>query len=639
MKISNKNIFSFIFIFVMIFSFNCYSQDLSHRKSDLKLTVTDQYGTPIPNAVIDIQMKKHAFKYGTQVRDQFFSITENSFNALSDNAKQNLLPDLSGMSVVSSSFDASIGNWQQFGGANLSLTSSEYFEGVKSLYISNRSYNYSSPRLYLDQLITNNGTYRFSVAVKLAAGENGQVGLTIKRVDGSGTNWINFPRVDASDQDWVQIIGDYNHNPVGEVTQFFVYVTGPNSEEGMGNYYVDDFSIETNPVRYTPTWQDILNYRDTVKDNFNHAIPTTGLQWHSIDNKGYAIPDAAVNLLNDYGLSVTGASVVWPRDRWPTPNRFLPGSNPSPYVFHSTLVNDRLSQAGIIGRYSVNGSGPNISEWKILNEPINNNYYQSTFVNAGIYSTQNSALANFFERANTVRPDAILSINEYNIINSNSDTKAIEYRNFINNLLALGAPIDRIGIQAHMSWDVSKADITRRINILAETGLPIEITEFDSRDDAGQLTNQQQEDLLRNMLEASFENPSVVGFIMWGFWDPGHWRGNGPLYDIDWNLKQEASPWFDLVRNAWTTNLEDQSLDSLGEWNSQDGVFNGIYDFVVTINGVSTIFESYDVTSNSEYVLAIDYGNNIPVLSFWWMIIMAVLISSIHTLSLIKKTS
>ena len=639
MKISNKNIFSFIFIFVMIFSFNCSSQDLSHRKSDLKLTVTDQYGTPIPNAVIDIQMKKHAFKFGTQVRDQFFSITENSFNALSDNAKQNLLPDLSGMSVVSSSFDASIGNWQQFGGANLSLTSSEYFEGVKSLYISNRSYNYSSPRLYLDQLITNNGTYRFSVAVKLAAGENGQVGLTIKRVDGSGTNWINFPRVDASDQDWVQIIGDYNHNPVGEVTQFFVYVTGPNSEEGMGNYYVDDFSIETNPVRYTPTWQDILNYRDTVKDNFNHAIPTTGLQWHSVDNKGYAIPDAAVNLLNDYGLSVTGASVVWPRDRWPTPNRFLPGSNPSPYVFHSTLVNERLSQAGIIGRYSVNGSGPNISEWKILNEPINNNYYQSTFVNAGIYSTQNSALANFFERANTVRPDAILSINEYNIINSNSDTKAIEYRNFVNNLLALGAPIDRIGIQAHMSWDVSKADITRRINILAETGLPIEITEFDSRDDAGQLTNQQQEDLLRNMLEASFENPSVVGFIMWGFWDPGHWRGNGPLYDIDWNLKQEGSPWFDLVRNAWTTNLEDQSLDSLGEWNSQDGVFNGIYDFVVTINGVSTIFESYDVTSNSEYVLAIDYGNNIPVLSFWWMIIMAVLISSIHTLSLIKKTS
>ena len=251
-----------------------------------------------------------------------------------------------------------------------------------------------------------------------------------------------------------------------------------------------------------------------------------------------------------------------------------------------------------------------------MNEPINNNYYQSTFVNAGIYSTQNSALANFFERANTVRPDAILSINEYNIINSNSDTKAIEYRNFVNNLLALSAPIDRIGIQAHMSWDVSKADITRRINILAETGLPIEITEFDSRDDAGQLTNQQQEDLLRNMLEASFENPSVVGFIMWGFWDPGHWRGNGPLYDIDWNLKQEASPWFDLVRNAWTTNLEDQSLDSLGEWNSQDGVFNGIYDFVVTINGVSTIFESYDVTSNSEYVLAIDYGNNIPVFEF-----------------------
>ena len=142
------------------------------------------------------------------------------------------------------------------------------------------------------------------------------------------------------------------------MTQFFVYVTGPNSED-YGELLCDGFSIETNPVIIH--LQDILNYRDTVRDNFNHAVPTTGLQWHSIDNKGYSIPDAAVNLLNDYGLSVTGASVVWPRDRWPTPNRFLPGSNPSPYVFHSTLVNDRLSQTGIIGRYSANGSGPNIS--------------------------------------------------------------------------------------------------------------------------------------------------------------------------------------------------------------------------------------------------------------------------------------
>ena len=638
MKILNlKNIFYLIITSLTVYSLSCYSQDLSHRKSDLKLTVTDQYGSPIPNAVIDVQMKKHAFKFGTQVRDQFFSITENSFNALSNNAKQNLLPNLSGMSVVSSSFDASMGNWQQFGGANLSLSSNESFEGIKSLFISNRSFNYSSPRLYLDQLITNNETYRFSVAVKLASGESGQVGLTIKRVDGSGTNWINFPRIDASDQDWVQIIGDYDHNPVGEVTQFFVYVTGPNSDEGMGNYYVDDFSIETNPTPYTPTWQDIINYRNTVKENFNHAIPTTGLQWHSIDNKGYAIPDAAVNLLQDYGLSVTGASVVWPRDRWPTPNRFLPGSNPSPYVFHSTLVNDRLSQSGIIGRYSSSGSGPNISEWKILNEPINNNYYQSTFVNAGIYSTQNSALSNFFDRADTVRPDAILSINEYNIINSNSDAKAIEYRNFVNNLLALGAPIDRIGIQAHMSWDVTKADITRRINILAETGLPIEITEFDSRDDAGQLTQQQQENLFRDMLEAAFENPSVVGFIMWGFWDPGHWRGNGPLYDAAWNLKQEASPWFGLVRSAWMTNLEDQSLNELGEWYSQDGVFKGTYDFSVTLNGETTVFESYDISANSEYILEIDYTNNIPFIGFWPMIILSALFSVIYFLSFKKE--
>ena len=68
MKILNlKNIFYLIITSLAVYSLSCYSQDLSHRKSDLKLTVTDEYGSPIPNAVIDVQMKKHTFKFGTQV--------------------------------------------------------------------------------------------------------------------------------------------------------------------------------------------------------------------------------------------------------------------------------------------------------------------------------------------------------------------------------------------------------------------------------------------------------------------------------------------------------------------------------------------------------------------------------------------
>ena len=123
-------------------------------------------------------------------------------------------------------------------------------------------------------------------------------------------------------------------------------------------------------------------------------------------------------------------------------------------------------------------------------------------------------------------------------MNSASDAATIEYRDLINSLRAAGAPIDRIGLQAHIALDtITKADIVRRLDILAETGLTIEITEFDSRDDDNQLDSAQQEQIFQDMLEAAFEHESVDGFIMWGFWDTGHWRGNAPLFDADWNTK------------------------------------------------------------------------------------------------------
>ncbi len=65
-------------------------QDLSHRKSDLTLTVQDAFGNPIEDAIVSVHMKKHAFKFGTQVRDRFFSITETEFNSLNENQKQKI---------------------------------------------------------------------------------------------------------------------------------------------------------------------------------------------------------------------------------------------------------------------------------------------------------------------------------------------------------------------------------------------------------------------------------------------------------------------------------------------------------------------------------------------------------------------
>ena len=435
------------------------AQDLSHRKTALSLRVVDTNGNPVPDAVVDVQMKQHSFKFGTQIRDRLVAVTETEFNAMSDTQKRGLLPDLTTVSLNQ--------------GPHLPSTQAE---------------------------------------------------------------------------------------------------------------------------RYVPSWADTVNYRQAIWDNFNHIVPTTGLQWTQYNTNGPAVPDTVIALAQSNGLGVTGASVVWPRDRWPTPDEFRPEASPDPSVFYSTLINDRLSESGVLRRFSDTGIGPTISEWKILNEPIHNDYFATVFTGAGIYPNEAATLADFFIRAKAIRPNSTFSINEFGIINAPNDNAVIEYRDFVNTLLAAGAPIDQIGVQAHISrTDITKADMHRRINILAETGLSIEITEFDSRDDEYQLTPEQQQQMFQDFLEVSFENPNIDGFIMWGFWDPGHWRGNAPLFDESWNVKTEAAPWFDLVKGQWMTQLTGQTLDSNAEWAAPGGVFNGLYDITVTADGISTVFNDYQV--------------------------------------------
>ena len=434
---------------------------LGHRLSDYTVTVQDKFGNPLPEATLDVQMTNHGFKFGTQVRDQLYAITEEEFNALNENQRRALTPNLE-----------------------------------------------------------------------------------------------------------------------------------------------DNFNIP----RFIPTWSDVLNYRNAVLDTFNHVVPTTGLQWVAIENSGTSVPEAAVNRATTDGQSVTAASVVWQKDRWPTPEAYLSASSPNAQAFHDALIDARLGPSSVLQQFSETGSSPAIDDWKLLNEPLHENYYQQVFVDAGIYASEVEALADYFIRADAVRPDATLSINEYAVINSQNDDFAIQYRDLIQSLLAAGAPIDRIGIQAHIARnDITKEDIIRRLDILAETGLPIEISEFDMRDDADtpQLNAIEQERMFRDILEASFAHPSVDGFIMWGVWDKVHWRGNAPLFDSDWNVKPEAAPWFDLVHNQWKPNLINEAVRSNGEWIAPIGLYNGDYQFTAEANGVSSV-ANVTVSQDGNYVITVD---------------------------------
>lgn len=116
-------------------------------------------------------------------------------------------------------------------------------------------------------------------------------------------------------------------------------------------------------------------------------------------------------------------------------------------------------------------------------------------------------------------PHAKLLINDYSITRSTQTTQ--RYRHIID-LLQKEQLIDGIGLQEHAfetTPDVPMSVHRANLDVLAATGLPIYITEFDidGRSDSQQLKNYQR------VFPVFWQHPDVKGVTLWGY-RPGLWR-------------------------------------------------------------------------------------------------------------------
>ena len=178
-----------------------------------------------------------------------------------------------------SSFENSTDGWTQFG-ASIAISSDESVTGNNSLYTSDRQYNYSSPRLFLDGFLTIDETYTFYINVKLAENATGTSDITIKNTLNdvvTYTNLLESPTA-VTDNEWTELSGDFTY--VGS-DQIFVYIKGPTLAQGGGNFYIDDFSLVPQgspPVNFNDI-SDVVDigayeYSSTLSlDDTNSSIP------------------------------------------------------------------------------------------------------------------------------------------------------------------------------------------------------------------------------------------------------------------------------------------------------------------------------------------------------------------------------
>lgn len=178
---------------------------------------------------------------------------------------------------------------------------------------------------------------------------------------------------------------------------------------------------------------------------------------------------------------------------------------------------------------------PNIALIDVVNEPLHDppSYKEGL---GGDGETGWDWVIKAFELARQYFPNSKLLVNEYGIINDPSEAR--KYVELISLLQERGL-IDGIGIQCHaFSMDtVSVSTMEHVLGVLAETGLPIYVSELDIRgDDQAQLERYQKK------FPVLWDHPSVAGVTLWGYIQWQMWMEDAHLLNDD-GTERPALTW------------------------------------------------------------------------------------------------
>lgn len=190
-----------------------------------------------------------------------------------------------------------------------------------------------------------------------------------------------------------------------------------------------------------------------------------------------------------------------------------------------TAIEERF--AAVAERY------PDIDYLEVVNEPMHDppqrtgdddsdsgNYIEAL---GGTGVTGWDWVLNAFRLARERFPETQLVLNEFSV--TNSDESAERYLQIIA-LLQAEDLVDVIGVQGHGFSTRVPASVTQEnLDRLAETGLPIQVTELDIDGP----TDEEQLEEYQRVFPVFWEHPAVIGVTLWG-WRPGLWRSRQGAY-------------------------------------------------------------------------------------------------------------
>jgi len=284
------------------------------------------------------------------------------------------------------------------------------------------------------------------------------------------------------------------------------------------------------PQRTDPDAEKFFQF---MKGNFNRlTVPVYWTDW------GWESPEVRARYLQNIqwceknGYPMKAHNLIWPSNKW-APKRLqnLPGAELQKEI--SVALDSRIAAL----------KGFKFDAVDVVNELVSEHDFEDK-IGLGF-------AVEALKKAHAAWPKADLVYNDYLV--QDGDGVNPKYLAYARKLKAMGAPITQLGFQAHfaeslpsVTWVWTLLDTAKR-----ETGLPVEITEYDlnTRDDEAQA------DFTRDLVTAWFAHPQSRGFTMWGFWEGDHWIPPAAMIRKDWTLRPAARVWHDLVTKTWWTNV------------------------------------------------------------------------------------
>jgi GH35 family endo-1,4-beta-xylanase len=307
------------------------------------------------------------------------------------------------------------------------------------------------------------------------------------------------------------------------------------------------------------------DYRDFVLDHFEWAVCENVMKWSenesTRDEWTFSQADYIANWCADNDIKLRGHTLVWETGAQ-TPS-WVSGLPCATYPTTSEMlqeVDERINYT--VGRYA-----GQIVSWDVDNEMLSGNMFDCL---------GEAGRAHFFQLANSIDPNCGFYMNEYSG-NSFGGYDGNEYVSRARGLIALGAPVEGLGIQGHVNSPFNAESYYDNVlNELDNLGLPIIATEFDT--DATNAT--QVADDLENFYRICFSHPNVEAIIMWGC-EQSSWRWDGIVNSSTW-VHNEAGVRYDALMAEWTTNDSD-STDLSGNVNFRG--FHGTYQITLSAPG------------------------------------------------------